>query len=53
MALAIHSLVRSIESEKLEEEEKARIRDVFARIESINDQVRFIPCFLRLLIACH
>lgn len=39
MALEIDGLVRSIESEKIEEDEREKVRDLFARIEGINDKV--------------
>lgn len=39
MALEIDHLVRSIENEVLQEDERERVRDVFARIEQIKDKV--------------
>lgn len=41
MALEIDALVRSIEDEKIEEEEREKSRDLLARIEGINDKVSF------------
>jgi hypothetical protein len=40
MALEIDHIVRSIEDEKISEEERERTRDAWARIEGINDKVR-------------
>lgn len=39
MALEVDALVRSIEDEKVEEEEREKTRDALARIEGINDKV--------------
>lgn len=50
MAIAIDGLVRSIEDEKVSEEERDRARDVWARIEDMNEKVRSPSfCTLRLL----
>lgn len=40
MALEIDALVRSIEDEKIEEEEREQVRDIFARVDGIKDKVR-------------
>ena len=40
MALEIDRVVRSIEDEKVDAEQRMATRDVFARIEGINDRVR-------------
>lgn len=39
MALEIDTLIRSIEDEKVEEEELEKVRDLFARVEGISDKV--------------
>ncbi|GAA5908977.1 uncharacterized protein JCM6883_002570 [Sporobolomyces salmoneus] len=51
MALEVDALVRSIEDEKIEEEQRERTRDVLARIEGINDRGLMIPRSSRILIA--
>lgn len=40
MALEVDALVRSIEDEKIEEDEREKVRDVLARIDGIKDKVR-------------
>lgn len=45
MALEVDALVRSIEDEKVEEEEREKTRDALARIEGINDKAsREVVC---------
>lgn len=39
MAISIDSIVRSIEDEKISEEERDKARDVWSRIEGINEKV--------------
>jgi hypothetical protein len=39
-AIGMDSLVKSIENEKLDQDEREKVRDLQARIESIKDQVR-------------
>lgn len=39
MALEIDALMSSIENEKVQDEEREKVRDLFARIEGINDKV--------------
>ncbi|GAA5949921.1 hypothetical protein JCM3765_007739 [Sporobolomyces pararoseus] len=51
MALEVDALVRSIEDEKIEEEQRERTRDVLARIEGINDRGLMIPRSSRILIS--
>ncbi|GAA6000018.1 uncharacterized protein JCM10292_003585 [Rhodotorula paludigena] len=50
MALEVDALVRSIEDEKIEEEERERTRDVLARIDGINDKALMAPRTARILI---
>lgn len=42
MALEIDALVRSIENDKLEEDEREKVRDLFARLEGLNDKVSLV-----------
>lgn len=39
-ALGMDSLVQTIENQKVDQDEREKVRDVVARIESIRDQVR-------------
>lgn len=39
MAISIDSIVRSIEDEKISEEERDKARDVWSRIDGINEKV--------------
>lgn len=48
MALEVDALVRSIEDEKIEEDEREKVRDVLARIDGIKDKVRLPPLFVFL-----
>ncbi|GAA5827936.1 hypothetical protein JCM11251_005654 [Rhodosporidiobolus azoricus] len=50
MALEVDALVRSIEDEKIEEEERQRTRDVLARIDGINDKALMAPRSSRVMI---
>ncbi|GAA5860358.1 hypothetical protein JCM8547_003474 [Rhodosporidiobolus lusitaniae] len=50
MALEVDALVRSIEDEKIEEEERERTRDIFARIDGINDKALMAPRSSRIVI---
>jgi hypothetical protein len=44
MAVEIDSIVKSIESEKISEEERTKVRDIWSRIEGIVDKVcQFFP----------
>ena len=40
MAVEIDRLVRSIENEMIAEDDRGKVRDVFARIDGIKDKVR-------------
>lgn len=51
MAFEIDGIVRSIESEKASEEDRAKTRDVWARIEGITDRALLVPRADRLLIS--
>lgn len=48
MALEIDALISSIEDEKLQDEEREKVRDLFARIEGIKDKVRFLILLFEL-----
>ncbi|GAA6044251.1 hypothetical protein JCM8097_002091 [Rhodosporidiobolus ruineniae] len=50
MALEVDALVRSIEDEKIEEEERERTRDVLARIDGINDKALMAPRSSRIVL---
>ncbi|BGO98970.1 hypothetical protein JCM10021v2_002638 [Rhodotorula toruloides] len=50
MALEVDALVRSIEDEKLEEEEREKTRDALARIDGIRDKALMAPRSARILI---
>ncbi|GAA5909278.1 hypothetical protein JCM5296_006114 [Sporobolomyces johnsonii] len=50
MALEVDALVRSIEDEKIEEEQRERTRDVLARIDGINDKALMAPRSARILV---
>ncbi|GAA5909376.1 hypothetical protein JCM6882_000966 [Rhodosporidiobolus microsporus] len=50
MALEVDALVRSIEDEKIEEEERERTRDILARIDGINDKALMAPRSSRVVI---
>ncbi|KAM0750408.1 Dbl homology domain-containing protein [Meredithblackwellia eburnea MCA 4105] len=50
MALEVDALVRSIEDEKVEEEEREKVRDVLARIDGIKDKALMAPRSTRVLI---
>lgn len=41
-ANGLPGIVKSIESEKVSEEERDRLRDLWARIDSVNDKVRIV-----------
>lgn len=41
MALEIDAIVRSIENEKISEDERLKCRDAFARIDGLRDKVCF------------
>ncbi|GAA6011746.1 hypothetical protein JCM11491_000737 [Sporobolomyces phaffii] len=49
MALEVDALVRSIEDEKIEEDQRERTRDVLARIDGINDRGLMAPRTSRVL----
>ncbi|BGP36169.1 hypothetical protein JCM10450v2_000067 [Rhodotorula kratochvilovae] len=51
MALEVDALVRSIEDEKVEEEERERTRDALARIDGVNDKALMAPRAARILIS--
>ena len=40
MAISIDLLIRSIESELIDESEREKVRDLFARIDGVRDAVR-------------
>ncbi|SCZ91375.1 BZ3500_MvSof-1268-A1-R1_Chr1-2g01368 [Microbotryum saponariae] len=50
MAIEVDELVRSIEDEKIEEEERSRARDGIARIDGIQDKALMAPRRTRVLI---
>ncbi|KDE06889.1 hypothetical protein MVLG_02777 [Microbotryum lychnidis-dioicae p1A1 Lamole] len=50
MAIEVDELVRSIEDEKIEEEERSRARDGIARIDGIQDKALMAPRRSRVLI---
>ncbi|BGP21200.1 DH domain containing protein [Rhodotorula toruloides] len=50
MALEVDALVRSIEDEKLEEEEREKTRDALARIDGIRHKALMAPRSARILI---
>ncbi|GAA5991356.1 hypothetical protein JCM10908_003274 [Rhodotorula pacifica] len=50
MALEVDALVRSIENEKLEEEDREKARDALARIDGIRDQALMAPRGARILL---
>ncbi|GAA5884562.1 hypothetical protein JCM16303_000030 [Sporobolomyces ruberrimus] len=51
MALEVDALVRSIEDERIEEDQRERTRDVLARIDGINDRGLMMPRSSRLLLS--
>ncbi|GAA5854157.1 hypothetical protein JCM9279_002854 [Rhodotorula babjevae] len=51
MALEVDALVRSIEDEKVEEEERERTRDALARIDGVKDKTLMAPRAARILIS--
>ncbi|GAA5941201.1 hypothetical protein JCM10213_007452 [Rhodosporidiobolus nylandii] len=51
MALEVDALVRSIEDEKIEEEERERTRDILARIDGINDKALMAPRSSRVVLS--
>ncbi|GAA6062608.1 hypothetical protein JCM10212_002202, partial [Sporobolomyces blumeae] len=51
MALEVDALVRSIEDEKIEEDQRERTRDVLARIDGINVRALMTPRNPRILIS--
>ncbi|GAA5821860.1 hypothetical protein JCM3770_000619, partial [Rhodotorula araucariae] len=51
MALEVDALVRSIEDEKVEEDERERTRDALARIDGVNDKALMAPRAARILIS--
>lgn len=51
LAFEIDAIVRSIENEKASEEDRTRTRDVWARIDGINDRALLSPRSDRLLIS--
>lgn len=51
LAFEIDGIVRSIESEKASEEDRARTRDVWARIDGINDRALLSPRSDRFLVS--
>lgn len=51
LASEIDGIVRSIESEKASEEDNAKTRDIWARIEGINDRALLSPRADRLLVS--
>lgn len=51
LAFEIDAIVRSIESEKASEEDRASTRDVWARIDGINDRALLSPRSDRLLVS--
>ncbi|KPV77937.1 uncharacterized protein RHOBADRAFT_50463 [Rhodotorula graminis WP1] len=53
MALEVDALVRSIEDEKVEEEERERTRDALARIDGVKDKTLMAPRAARILISEH
>ncbi|KAG0664082.1 hypothetical protein C6P46_001943 [Rhodotorula mucilaginosa] len=50
MALEVDALVRSIENEKVEEEDREKARDALARIDGIRDQALMAPRGARILL---
>ncbi|KAL8278230.1 hypothetical protein RQP46_009403 [Phenoliferia psychrophenolica] len=50
MALEVDALVRSIEDEKIEEDEREKVRDVLARIDGIKDKALMAPRSTRVLL---
>lgn len=50
MAIECDNLVRSIEDEKIEEDEREKVRDCFARIDGIQDLVRRLFYHLVLVL---
>ena len=50
MALEVDALVRSIEDEKIEEDEREKVRDVLARIDGIKDKALMAPRSTRILL---
>ena len=42
MAISIDGIVRSIEDGKISEEERTKARDVWSRIDGINEKVKFL-----------
>jgi hypothetical protein len=54
MAVEVDSIVKSIESEKISEEERMRVRDIWSRIEGVNDKVLlFLLVFWLLVRDCY
>ncbi|KAH9825103.1 hypothetical protein DFH28DRAFT_1117269 [Melampsora americana] len=51
MAISIDSIVRSIEDEKISEEERDKARDAWSRIEGMNEKVLMVPKSDRLLMS--
>lgn len=51
MAISIDSIVRSIEDEKISEEERDKARDAWSRIEGMNEKVLMFPKSDRLLMS--
>ncbi|CAH7671108.1 hypothetical protein PPACK8108_LOCUS5870 [Phakopsora pachyrhizi] len=51
MAISIDSIVRSIEDEKISEEERDKARDVWSRIDGINEKALMLPQSDRLLMS--
>ncbi|GAA5876015.1 hypothetical protein JCM3774_002314 [Rhodotorula dairenensis] len=51
MALEVDKLVRSIENEKVEEEDREKARDALARIDGIRDQALMAPRGVRVLLS--
>jgi hypothetical protein len=42
MAISIDGIVRSIEDGKISEEERSKARDVWSRIDGINEKVKYL-----------